>query len=280
MKNLLFILIIFISLLGACNGEKKSNNKKEKQIKKIIRSEKKEKKMSYKEMREYLTNKKNYSVHSDFVKYVVNQTFKSYEANSNKVKKVLNNYFGKVKYKVIMKEKLGYNKEIIYFAVEEYSPETMYNTVKKGIFVREDGKIKGYIDPNLGIYTLKEKVIDFKKIGFKNNEVKYFVIIFDTKSLIISLCLLDNYFNNITSSNTNEASLPSFRLYITKERNEDKSIISISDLHFITKEKFYKKRRRYLLKYRIKRKQKRTAKSAAIKKEFERLKKAGLVEEE
>lgn len=255
MKKICIILMIFSPFFVLCGSKKKEKKKKEYVYKRPM-------------------------VRSDFVKYVVNKPFISINVEEQKAKSVLNKYFGHNKYKVIWNEKLGYKNKIVYFAVEEYSPKTMYKTITKAIAVREDGKIMAYFEPEKGIYTPTKKIIDFKRIGFKRGEVKYFVLRIN-KSKIIGICLLDKNFNNIGGYYTRNtpASNPFTVIVTNGETREGKKIFEYInfDTGLEKEEEFYKEMNRILNIYRKKMRQGIKIKSAAVKVEFERLKKANLV---
>lgn len=265
-KKYLFFIILILSLSVMC---KKSNGKeKTNKINNI---------------------KKKKRVGAFFVQDIVKKPFESYKIESKKAKEIIDKYFNSNNYKVIWNCKLGKNKMKIYFAVEE-EPK-LYKGIKRGIIVREDGVVKAYFEPDKGVYTPERKIIDFNRIGFNKNEVGYFILTTNGNTVKyyadtnkggadFTVLLADKKYNAITNPTAIKA--PSawfFYIGVLKEKSEDIPILFNYETEHDTEEKSYKRMRKRLKQYRESMKKNIKVKTAALKTEFKRLKKAGLVEE-
>jgi hypothetical protein len=172
-KNILVIIVIILISGFFFNCSRKQMTEKEKIISKIKTPE---------------------GVREDFFKDFMNlylERWGNYEVEHSMAKKVLNEYFGDSKYRIIWKWDTDGDDKIDYLGVEEYPG--IVKGIKRGILVSEDGEIKMYIDRDKGFYTPREKVFDFERIGFRKGEVECIRLLFINDEMKFNKNQLENY---------------------------------------------------------------------------------------
>lgn len=231
----------------------------------------------------------------DFVGNIVKQPFRTRSIKSDKAKKIIKDFFKNNNYKVIFDLPIGYKNKKIYFAVEEYRPDLLYNCIKKGIMVSEDGIIKAIFNTKIGIFNPKYKnnpILNLKKIGFYKDEIKYFILGFNFESLKkyskcksnkinttgIDIILLDKDFNTFFKPN-NIKNMFNFHatLEVRKERVDGGMILFLGDLTVGSEKEYYKNLNYHLKGYRKLKAEGEAYKSPAVKKVFRKLVKEGRV---
>jgi len=227
-------------------------------------------------------------VPADFVKNIVENKFKTYSLDSKNARIVIDKYFKTTKYKVIYRAKADFGKRDykVYFAVEEYKPEIIYQAIKRGIMVREDGFVLAYFEPEKGVYSTQRKILDFKRIGFEKGEVECFVLYFNDegneKEIInqIQVTLLDQEYHNIIREGAGCRSTLLYTILgnLSYNRERDEIFYDMAE-DFELENKIYARYQKNYQSFRASKAKGNAVVSAAVKAEFERLKKIGMVKE-
>lgn len=269
-KKAFFFFIIFI--LGNCSG-KNEEKKYDLRMRRGYGFEEKD------------TNKKIIRVSRRFVKEVIKKRFDYFKIESKKTRKVIDKYFGNKNYKVIWNYRIGDNNKRVYFAIEECLK--LYNGFRKGIIVQDDGEVKVYFDPDKGIYGPNKNIVDFKRIGFKKGEVGYFIMSSSGKYIKkyaedskvrpgIYVYITDKNFNAML--NPIDKLTPSAWFAMISLKKGGIILFNFAE-EFGEINKFYKDLKKEYQNYKEQKENGITVKSAALKTEYERLKKAGMVDE-
>ena len=162
-KNVNIFILCFL-LLASCNAQKDEGKR---------------------EIKKNKLNEYSYSI--------VHNHFKdNMSVKSESVINSLNKFFLDKPFLIVKIFTIKNYKKTLYFAVNKYMQDKVFNAFTQAIIVDEDGKIIETMDTNRGLYQEEIEVLSLKKLGLNIGDVRCFVINFsgDNENIYIFSHLL------------------------------------------------------------------------------------------